>query len=643
MIINGGNGKDSIFNTSNDVTIDSGEGDDTIQNGQSSYSKIGENVIINGSDGNDSITNYGSNVTINGGEGNDIIGSNCATIEGGKGDDILGRSSSGGTANVFIYNAGDGNDRIFVSENDTLIIGGESYATTRSNATTVVYVGDASITLQSEFSWSSLPVIQGTLREVTDDTVLMVKNGTDDGDYFNNYFDHALINAGAGNDTIKNGAANFGSSVSKFGNYSSKELGKHVTINAGAGDDDITNDNDGFNVLINGDDGNDTITNYGSDVCINGGTGNDDITNVGYMSFEAVGKNVTINGGVGNDNISNGLGGGQKGEYAFIIGGEGNDHILNKASNVTINGGTGDDHITGDPAHPAVYLYSAGDGNDLIYNLGANDTLIIGGADYTTTGQGYSVFVHVGENTITLSGAGTTISPIIQKGSFEIPAENIQSTETPAPNVPPNTFVYQGGNAVVDTFKSYDVLNFAATYTGFDFAEKDLILYAAEGSIRINNSKNKLIEIADANGNLITHAYFAENYGGAIDGRPFDKFQVILGSDNLPNQIFAGAYGSSLYGGFGANDELYGNVGIDEFVYKYGDGQDNIFNSGAEDAVNLNGVSLEQITTAQILDNGVNLQFTDGGALNISGQVGTFKLSGQNYGADYQNKSWYAK
>ena len=655
VIIIGGNGKDTISNTSNDVTIDGGDGDDNIQNGNSDphYRETGKNVIINGSNGNDSITNYGSdvtidggegndsifaygsNVTINGGNGNDNIGSYCATIEGGKGDDILGIISSGGTSNVFIYNAGDGNDRICVNENDTLIIAGESYATTRGGRETVVYVGDASITLQSEFSWSSLPVIQGTLREVTDDTVLMVKNGTDDANYLTNYFDHALINADGGNDTIENGSSNFGRNSSSV-----SAMGKHVTINAGAGDDEITND--GFSVMVNCDDGNDTVTNYGSDVFINGGDGNDRLTNGYFFSFDALCQNITINGGDGNDNISNGFGGEHKGEYSFLIGGAGNDYIFNQAANVTINGGTGDDTIRGDQTQPMVYLYNAGDGNDFIYDFGANDTLIIGGADFTTTGNAYSVFVHVGENIITLSGAAT-ISPIIQKGSFEIPAENPHSNETPAQNITPTTYVYQGGDAVVDTFNSYDFLKFAATYTGFDFAEKDLIIYAAEGSIRINNSKNKLIEIADANGNLTAHAYFADNYGGGIDGRPFDKFEVIHGSDNLPNQIFAGAYGSSLYGGFGANDELYGNVGIDEFVYKYGDGQDNIFNAGAEDAVNLSGISLDQIWAAQIYDNGVNLIFTDGGALSINGQVGNFILGGQSYGADYQSKTWYTK
>lgn len=130
-----------------------------------------------------------------------------------------------------------------------------------------------------------------------------------------------------------------------------------------------------------------------------------------------------------------------------------------------------------------------------------------------------------------------------------------------------------------------------------------------------------------------------------IDGRGYGgAYEVIVGSDNVSNQIYADTAGSSLWGGRGSsNDDLYGNFGIDEYVYSYGNGQDNIFQSGNEDTVNLMNISLDQITTAQILDNGVNLKFTDGGALNISGQVGTFKLGGQSYQANYQNKSWSQK
>ena len=186
-------------------------------------------------------------------------------------------------------------------------------------------------------------------------------------------------------------------------------------------------------------------------------------------------------------------------------------------------------------------------------------------------------------------------------------------------------------------------MNFAATYAGFDFADRNLIVYATEGSVQINEAKNKLVEFADGNGNLIAHAYFAEGYEGVMDGRGYTGYELIQGSDNLFNLIYAGAYGSSLYGGTGGNDILYGNVGSDEFVYKYGDGQDNFYNIGAEDVVNLAGMNLDQIATAEITDGGVIASFKDGGGLTVHGHAGTFIISGQRFGADFQNKTWYSK
>jgi len=77
-----------------------------------------------------------------------------------------------------------------------------------------------------------------------------------------------------------------------------------------------------------------------------------------------------------------------------------------------------------------------------------------------------------------------------------------------------DVFVYKSGNNTVTNYNSGEFLNFAATYTSWDIAEKNLIINAAEGS--------------------------------------------------------------SLYGGRGnSNDDLYGNLGIDEYIYSYGNGNDN--------------------------------------------------------------------
>lgn len=90
--------------------------------------------------------------------------------------------------------------------------------------------------------------------------------------------------------------------------------------------------------------------------------------------------------------------------------------------------------------------------------------------------------------------------------------------------------------------------------------------------------------------------------------------------------------GSFLWDGRGnSNDDLYGNTGTDKYIYSYGNGQDNIYQAGSEDIVNLLNISLEQIAGVEIKENGVPAQFTDGGSLNIERQV---------YQADYQNKTW---
>ncbi|MBQ7476274.1 MAG: hypothetical protein IJT06_02620 [Selenomonadaceae bacterium] len=207
-----------------------------------------------------------------------------------------------------------------------------------------------------------------------------------------------------------------------------------------------------------------------------------------------------------------------------------------------------------------------------------------------------------------------------------------------------NVFVYQSGEDTLNNFNSNDKLNFSATYTGWATDGNDFVVNAAEGSVRIAQAKDKLIEVADANGNLLAHVYFSDSYAGAIDGRGFGAFEVIIGSDHVSNQIWADTSGSSLWGGRGSSDdELYGNLGVDDYIYSFGNGHDNISQSGSEDTLNLLNVNLEQISGAAIHDDGSYLQFTDGGSLNISGKVGTFVLGGQSYTANYETKTWTAK
>ncbi len=103
-------GNDTITDSNGSDTIDGGAGDDVITDSGS-----GTNTLLGG-EGNDTITfgSAGSN-TIDGGSGNDVIkaenpyGYTANTLTGGTGND---RIESGGSADTYLFNRGDGQDVI---------------------------------------------------------------------------------------------------------------------------------------------------------------------------------------------------------------------------------------------------------------------------------------------------------------------------------------------------------------------------------------------------------------------------------------------------------------------------------------------------------------------------------------------------
>ena len=151
VTINGGDGDDFIGNyyngyndsgNSENVSIDAGTGNDTIENS-------GNGATINGEDGNDFISNKGSysNVTINGSTGNDTVSNegNNSLIDGGAGDDYI---SNSGANVLFNYTSGDGNDVIEgFNSTSTLSISDSKYSSEKSGSDIIVTVGDNKITL----------------------------------------------------------------------------------------------------------------------------------------------------------------------------------------------------------------------------------------------------------------------------------------------------------------------------------------------------------------------------------------------------------------------------------------------------------------------------------------------------------------
>lgn len=127
--INSGNGKDSINAGSGNDVIDAGIGNDTVFGGGGTDNIIGGDGAdyLSGDAGNDTLIGGADNDTLLGGDGNDSITGDAGadSINGGKGNDTLDGGSEndtirGSSGNDAIL-GGSGNDQLFgESDNDTI-------------------------------------------------------------------------------------------------------------------------------------------------------------------------------------------------------------------------------------------------------------------------------------------------------------------------------------------------------------------------------------------------------------------------------------------------------------------------------------------------------------------------------------------
>ena len=157
--------------------IDGGAGADYISVGYSN------NATINGGADADTIITYGPNSQINGGAGNDSIAlisngedtlnSDGTTITGGAGNDTISISDDSGV--VVNYSAGDGDDVINgITDNDTLVIDGDTYHTKISGNDQIVSIVGAQNTITLKDAANIDLNIVGTIQTVPTD-----KSGTE--------------------------------------------------------------------------------------------------------------------------------------------------------------------------------------------------------------------------------------------------------------------------------------------------------------------------------------------------------------------------------------------------------------------------------------------------------------------------------
>lgn len=206
----------------------------------------------------------------------------------------------------------------------------------------------------------------------------------------------------------------------------------------------------------------------------------------------------------------------------------------------------------------------------------------------------------------------------------------------------PVNFTYSGGENIISNYKTSDSISYWSDYTGIEVSGDDLVFNSSNGKLYIRNARSNIISIINPSGNLPSYAYMASGVED-INGGNYSGTEMIIGADSASNTITAGSGGSSLWGGNGyTTDILNGGSGQDVFFYGSGNGGDFVNNANSNDTVNLFGITTDQISNANINDDGVHLQFTDGGSLVVNGHAGSFVLSssGQTYHADYRNKIW---
>ena len=192
--------------------------------------------------------------------------------------------------------------------------------------------------------------------------------------------DQLVFTTGAGNDAIGVRQRDDGTlDVNVNGESYEVRLGRgqELTLRAGAGDDVIeVAPNVTVNIVVEGGDGNDTITTGAGDDRIDGGAGDD-----------------VIFSGAGRDDI---------------YGNSGDDVITGGAGVNIIHGGDGNDDIT---AGPDTNFIEAGAGDDVIHGGGRNDMLSGGiGNDRIAVGDGATrVYTGAGKDTVDNAGVNATV------------------------------------------------------------------------------------------------------------------------------------------------------------------------------------------------------------------------------------------
>ena len=646
-LVSGTADNDSIYNEGDSVTIDSGDGNDTI----TSYGINLQSSIWSG-----------DNVTIDAGLGDDVISISGYTYENFNSNGLPTSYNEGSSAYVLIqYAKGDGNDTVYgFNESKALQIIGATYSTVQSGNDLIVNVEEGSILLKDAANISvnidGTVVSDGNTDENTDtgknnSTI----NGVTDSINKINYYSNQIITGSSSADSI----SNYGNSSSIFGYEGNDFIYNDVHTITGTGSV-YTGDNS----FIQGDEGDDSIGNWAKNVTIYGGTGDDKINNGGTQTY--------IDGGDGNDSIN---------LYEVEITTPG-DEEYRYPTNVTINGGKGNDYISMSGYNGnAILQYSKGDGNDTIKGIRYSDKISITDSTYSTTKSGKDLIIIIGEGSILLKDAANTSvnindtrTPVNTTTTTITPAtttETITSGEVNTGSSAVNSVTTDSaGNVIISTSAGTQSLNGAAGKTvqfsndyiqsspiSVQFSDKPSIndeakfywatTTDAEVSFADYTQSDAEIKLNNSNFNDTNNIAF---YGDikTINATGYKGDAVLEGQHNKDNIIYGGDGNSVLWGGYNSDDILVGGSGSDIFWYTQNSGNDLIRNTSSNDIVRLADIKLDDIVAigdALFVGNDVQINLKSGEKITVenaklTGVVFEFESDGQRYAVNQSTGEW---
>ena len=537
------------------------------------------NVTINALAGNDSISNSGKNVSIHAGAGNDKItiesGAEKVTIFGGTGADTI---YNYGKNNLYQYASGNGNDVIIgYNENDTLHITSGEYSHSVSGNDFIVKVGSNTVKLIGAAGKTvTLKDSKNKIEKVAPDilpegwkygtgaTIITATVGTAEKniDLTEDY--------GAG---VQKVDASKLSDVIIIGNN------ENNSIKTGGGDDEL--DGGAGNDSLTGGKGNDIfIYTGGDDVITDYGTGEDliqiNIDEVSISAVETVGVNVVFTTNIGTLTVKNGSNKKitvidqtnniiyPKKEFPDGWQFDGSKNLLKatvaSADNeidLTEDYGDNVEKVDGSKISGGVKIYGNNLGNSL---KGAGNDILDGGSgnDTLTGGTGDDVFIYSGGDDIfTDYTAG--------KDSIQVDLDDTSGIELETVGSDVIYYTAEGTFKVTKGAGKKIVI--------MDSNEIEIIPGGAGAKLpdgwQLDTSKNILkATVASADNEIDLTESYGDNVE-KVDGSKISGGVKIYGN-NLGNSLKGGAGNDILVGGSG-NDTLTSGTGDDVFIYSGGD------------------------------------------------------------------------